>query len=258
MLDWPILGILLVAAFVHGAFGFGFPLVATPLLALQMDLRAAILLTLAPTICINLVSILGERERAEAWRRFWPIPVGTLCGALLGTRVLLSLDPEPLRLLLALVLLGYLLADRLQGVDRVREVPRWGLALLGLALGLLAGLVNIFAPVLILFALYTRMPTGLMVATFNFSFITSKAGQLLGFAINDAIDPVLLGRAAMAVPLVLLLLWLGILVRRRIQPSQYRRGLRLALWVMAIALLWDSLSILFGVPQTALGPADGP
>jgi len=254
MLDLPTLSVLLLSAFVHGAFGFGFPLVATPLLALMMDLRAAILLTLAPTICINLVSILSERHRGEAWRRFWPIPAFTIVGSLLGTQVLLTLDPEPFRLLLALVLLAYLLADRLQGVDRARQVPRWGLALLGLALGLLAGLVNIFAPVLIVFALYTRMPPELMVATFNLSFITSKAGQLLGFAINDAIDGAILGTALMALPLVLAVLWLGILVRRRIRPAHYRRLLRVALWVMAVALLWDSGRGLFAAHGVAGGP----
>lgn len=51
-------------------FGFGFPLVATPLLVLFMDLRAAVLLTLIPTIAINLVSIATERRWLEALRRF--------------------------------------------------------------------------------------------------------------------------------------------------------------------------------------------
>ena len=44
-----------------------------------------------------------------------------------------------------------------------------------------AGVVNIFAPLVVAYALYTQMPTALMVATFNLSFITSKSGQILGF-----------------------------------------------------------------------------
>ena len=241
MPDLPVLAVLVVSAFVHGAFGFGFPLVATPLLARMMDLRAAILLTLIPTICINLVSILGESHRGEALRLFWPIPVFTIVGSLIGTQVLLSVDPEPFRLLLALVLVAYLLAERLHGVERERKVPRWGLALLGLGLGLLAGVVNIFAPVIIVFALYTRMRPELMVAAFNLSFITSKSGQLIAFTLNDALDRVVLVEALWALPLILGVLWAGILLRRRIHPEHYRRLLRLALWVMAIALIWDTL-----------------
>jgi len=242
--DPGVLAILLLSAFVHGAFGFGFPLVATPLLALLMDLRAAILLTLVPTICINLVSILGERHWREALRLFWPIPAFTIVGSLLGTRLLLSVDPEPFRALLALVLIAYLLAERLHGVQRARNVPKWGLALLGLGLGLLAGVVNIFAPVIIVFALYTRMRPELMVAAFNMSFITSKSGQLIGFTSAGALDMTVIGQALWALPPVIAVLWAGIRLRRRIHPENYRRLLRLGLWLMAGALLWDTLPAL--------------
>jgi len=241
MPDLSVLAVLLLSAFVHGAFGFGFPMVATPLLALMMDLRAAILLTLIPTICINLASILGEKHRREALRLFWPVPSFTIVGSLIGTQLLLSVDPEPFRLLLALVLIAYLLTERLHGIDRERSVPMWGLALLGLSLGLLAGVVNIFAPVLIVFALYTRMRPELMVAAFNLSFITSKTGQLIGFTLNDALQMDVLTQALWALPLVLGALWIGMALRRRIHPEQYRKLLRFGLWVMAAALIWDTL-----------------
>lgn len=241
MPDLPVLAVLLLSAFVHGAFGFGFPMVATPLLALMMDLRAAILLTLLPTICINLASIFGEEHRAEALRLFWPIPAFTIVGSLIGTQMLLSIDPAPFRLLLALVLVTYLVAERLHGVSRKRAVPKWGLAVLGLSLGLLAGVVNIFAPVLVLFALFTLMRPDLMVAAFNLSFVTSKTGQLIGFTLNDALDTAILAQALWALPLVLCVLWAGIGLRQRIDPEHYRKLLRFALWAMAAALIWETL-----------------
>jgi uncharacterized protein len=71
LVDLVAIGILLIAAFVHGAFGFGFPLVATPLLVLMMDMRAAVLLTLIPTIAINLVSIATEQRWLT--RALWAI-----------------------------------------------------------------------------------------------------------------------------------------------------------------------------------------
>jgi hypothetical protein len=234
-------GVLLASAFVHGLFGFGFPMLATPLLALGMDLRAAVQLTLLPTIATNLGSIAGERHRGEALRRFWPIPVCTGLGSFAGTQVLLAVDPEPLRALLGLVLMAHLLTERLHAGGRERQVPLWGLALLGLGMGLMAGVVNIFAPVVIVFALYTRMPATLMVAAFNLSFVTSKGGQLLGFAWRDAVDASLLAQSVWALPGVLLALWIGIRLRRRIQPEHYRRLLRLGLWALAAALVWNAL-----------------
>lgn len=231
------IAVLLIAAYVHGAAGFGFPLVATPLLVLSMDLRSAILLTLLPTIAINLVSIFSEPRWRDALRRFWPIPVFTMAGSMLGTQVLLSVDPEPFRVLLALVLIAFLLLDQRRGSGPEHHVPGWGLALLGLGMGLMAGVVNIFSPIVVAFALYTRMNPALMVATFNLSFITSKSGQLLSFAAGNALDPAVIRLALIALPLVLLALWSGIRLRRRLDQEAYRVWLRRGLWVVVAALI---------------------
>ncbi|AHF02633.1 hypothetical protein MARPU_01225 [Marichromatium purpuratum 984] len=238
--DLATLIILTAAAFAHGALGFGFPLLATPLLALVMDLRMAILLTLIPTILINLVSIAHERHWREALRRFWPLPVSTMIGSLISTQLLLSIDPQPFQILLALVLVAFLLLERRRGTGPERQVPHWALALLGLSMGLLAGLINIFAPVVVAFALYTRMNPALMVATFNLSFITSKSGQVLGFASRDALDPEVLGLALILLPAVLLALWIGIRVRRRHGGASYRNWLRGALWAIAVLLIIEA------------------
>jgi uncharacterized membrane protein YfcA len=237
--DLSYLPVLMIAAFVHGAFGFGFPLVATPLLTMMMDMRSAVLLTLIPTVSINLISILGEKNWRAALRRFWPIPVFTFAGSLLGTQVLLSVDPEPFRLLLAALLIASLLTERLSRAEHERRVPHWVMAGLGLSLGLLAGVSNIFAPVLVAYALFTRMPPSFMVATFNLTFLTSKSGQITGFVIKDAFTTQALVMTLWALPLVLLCLWIGIRVRRRMDVSGYERLLRFALWMIALALIVD-------------------
>jgi uncharacterized membrane protein YfcA len=239
MPDLAFVPILMLAAFGHGGLGFGFPLMSTPLLVLLMDMRAAILLTLIPTVAINLASILGERHWRQALRTFWPIPVFTILGSFAGTQVLLSVDPEPFRLLLALVLVGYLLSDRLHRSEREHRVPRWGMALFGFGLGLLAGVTNVFAPVIVVYALFTRMDPALMVATFNLSFLTSKAGQIAGFVVRDAFTAEALELTLWALGPVMLSLWLGIRLRKRIDLDTYRRVLKVALWIIAVVLMGD-------------------
>ncbi|HPE80278.1 MAG: sulfite exporter TauE/SafE family protein [Sedimenticolaceae bacterium] len=235
------LAVSLLAAFVHGAFGFGFPLLSTPLLLLGFDLRTAILLTLVPTVSINLVSILSEHHWRAALRDYWPIPAFTIVGSFLGTQVLLNVDPDPFRFLLAVVLIGYLVSDHLHRSEHLIRVPKWGMALFGLSLGLLAGVVNIFAPLVVAYALYTRMPVTLMVATFNLSFITSKSGQIIGFVSQGAFDLGVVKLAVLALPLILGALWLGIRVRKRVDMATYRGMLRGSLWVISVAILLDAL-----------------
>ena len=231
------IGVGLLSAFVHGAFGFGFPLLATPLLAFGFELQTAILLTLIPTVSVNLVSILSERHWRAAWREYWPIPTFTIVGSFLGTQLLLTTDPSPYRLLLAIVVIAYLLSDRLPGTKKERNVPAWGLALFGLTLGLLAGVVNVFAPLIVIFALETRMKPELMVATFNISFLTSKSGQIAGFVSQGAFQGAEISFALLTLPLVLASLWAGIRLRKRIDVESYRKALRFVLWIVALYLI---------------------
>lgn len=229
----------LASAFLHGTFGFGFPLLATPLLILVFDMQTAILLTLVPTVSVNLVSILAERDWRAGLRAYWPIPTFTIVGGFLGTQLLLSVDPEPFRLLLAIAMIAYLIGQHRYRVDRRYQVPGWGMAVFGLLLGLMAGVVNIFSPLVIVYALFTQIPTALMVAIFNLSFLTSKSGQILGFISRGAFDLSVVKVAVLALPLILAALWVGIRVRRGVDTEQYRDMLRAALWIISIAIIID-------------------
>lgn len=240
---WELVAVMLSVAFaalVHGAIGLGFPLVATPLLALVTDVRTAILLTLLPTIIINIVSIFSDRHWADALRRFWPLPAAAVFGSMLSTRVIVLADPEPFRLLLAAVIVLYLGLDLLRRNGRSGGTlrPTKGLMIVtGLVAGGLAGLVNVLAPVLIVFALETGLAASLLVPVFNLTFLTSKIGQLGTFAVSGAVTP---GLAITWLPLIgvaIAFLWIGIRVRRRTDTQVYARWLKIGLWVIAALLI---------------------
>ena len=78
--------------------GIGFPMVATPLIALVTDVKTAILLTLVPTLIVNVLSIARGGRWSESLGLHWPLAVYTLIGSILGARLLIVADPEPLTL----------------------------------------------------------------------------------------------------------------------------------------------------------------
>ena len=60
---WLLAALALVMVFaglVHGTLGLGFPVVSTPIIAAMLDVRTAILLTLLPTVAVNVASIVGS------------------------------------------------------------------------------------------------------------------------------------------------------------------------------------------------------
>ena len=71
----------------HGALGFGFPLVATPLAALAVDMKSTITVLAPVTLVLVVISVL----RGGRVRRFWFLPLGIAIR--LGTHPLLAAPP---------------------------------------------------------------------------------------------------------------------------------------------------------------------
>src|SRR5215471_2782122 len=96
--------IIAVAGLAHGTLGFGFPIVSTPLVALLVDIKTAVLVTVLPNITVNIISILRGGNWSASLGKYWPLAVWVVLGTLLGSRLLVTMRPEPLQLLLALMI----------------------------------------------------------------------------------------------------------------------------------------------------------
>lgn len=226
------------AAMIHGAIGIGFPLVATPLLAMVTDVKTAILLLVIPTVVINVANII----KGGPWHRsiglYWPLAVWGMAGSYLGTQVLMAVSPDLFRPLLAVILILYLNAERL-GIDfpLIHRHPHFATAVFGLAAGFLGGTVNVMLPALIIYALEVKMPKDVMIQVFNFCFLFGKLTQGMVFIQSGLISVEIL---KVSIPLALLALAVmagGMHLRDRIQAATYRLWLRRLLLVMAGVLL---------------------
>jgi len=148
--------VCLLSGFAHGALGFGFPIVATPLVALVIDIKSAIALLAPVTLVLVLISALRGAAPLAMLREFWFLPVAIAVGAWLGTRLLIAAPPEPFLLVLAFVMLLYLNLDRLgrghsERVQRQRAV--FGIAF-GFAAGVFEAIANVAGPVLLIYFMH--------------------------------------------------------------------------------------------------------
>jgi uncharacterized membrane protein YfcA len=82
-LAW-IAGVMLLSGFVHGVIGFGFPIVATPLLTLVLDLKAAILISVVPTLFLTVLNAFRGGRLRESVGRFWYLPLCLAVGSSRG------------------------------------------------------------------------------------------------------------------------------------------------------------------------------
>jgi uncharacterized protein len=231
--------VCLAAGFAHGAIGFGFPIVATPLVALVIDVRSAIALLAPVTLVLVLLSVVRGGSLLELLRRFWYLPLVIAAGSFFGTRLLLAAPPEPFILVLAVVILFYLNIDRLglASNNAVQRLPLpFGLGF-GFAAGVFEAIANVAGPVLLVYFMLLGLAPTQMVQALNLCFTAGKGTQVATWASAGAMSPALwMAVGAFTVPSVAAL-FVGMRVRNRIDAATYRRLLRAALWVMALLLI---------------------
>jgi uncharacterized membrane protein YfcA len=126
----PLLGIavvVFVAGTINGVAGFGFALVTTMTLATVIDPATAVVFIIVPILAVNLTLAgeLSEKEVETCVRRFWPLLGSAIVGTLAGMFVLDILPEQPLRILLGLVSLAFVVSVQelvsVPGLQRARE-----------------------------------------------------------------------------------------------------------------------------------------
>lgn len=237
-----ILAIVLASGWVHGTLGLGFPLLATPALAAMMDVRSAILVTLVPTMAVNIASIASQPDGMASARRFAPLLGFVLAGSILGAAALAAFDPAPFRLALALLILLYLWGKARIPSNWLSAQPWLFMGLFGLAAGFAAGTTNAMVTVLIIYFLSLGIARPVMVPALNACFFTGKIAQAAVLTIAGFVTvPLLWQTAPLALAAVAALL-VGRRVQARIDASAYRQLLQALLLTLAVVLLFQFFS----------------
>jgi uncharacterized membrane protein YfcA len=231
--------ILFMAGLVHGTLGLGFPLVATPLLALFVDVRSAILITLLPTAAVNIASIVRGGHWSDSIGRFWPLGVYALIGGFAGSTLIVIGDPAPFKLVLAGLIMLYLGSGWLGNFRMAWVARNPGLSMLvfGLVAGVSAGSTNVMVPILIIYALEMGLQTTAMVQVFNMCFLAGKVSQIVVFTAAGMLTSKTLLLTVPLAAVALVALILGMTFRGRISGDAFRTIIKWVLFVIALVLI---------------------
>ncbi len=93
--------VVMLGAMVQGLTGLGFALIAVPVLLLFQDARTVIVSALILTGVLNALILLQTRCRRLSWRDATPIIVGSVLGVPFGSYLLVVLNPESLKVMVA-------------------------------------------------------------------------------------------------------------------------------------------------------------
>jgi len=231
--------IMIFAGLVHGALGLGFPLIATPLIALFVDVRIAIVITLLPTAVVNLVSITSHGSIQSVAVKYMPLALASFLGSLLGTAVLAVTDAEIFRLLLALLILCFLWTQTQDKLPtRWLQIDRTVLLIIvGLMAGFAGGTTNVMVAILLIYFLAAAVARAEMVAALNLCFLVGKISQIAVFFITGLVSFVLLLKTLPLAACALGSLIIGQRLGSRIPQERYKRWLMYLLAILATILI---------------------
>jgi uncharacterized membrane protein YfcA len=231
--------VIALAGIAHGTLGFGFPIISTPLVALLVDIKTAVLVTVLPNIAVNVISIVRGGNWRASIGRYWPLALWVVFGTLLGSRLLLTVRHEPLQILLAVMIVVFLLQDRLRQIDWswVKRRPQLAALGFGVTAGILSGAVNVALPPLVIYLLTQDLTPIALTQTLNLCFIAGKTMQAFALGVSDAASQRLLYASLPFVPLAAGMVYAGMRLQSRISADAYAGLLRIALGAIAAALL---------------------
>jgi uncharacterized membrane protein YfcA len=242
-----IAAVFLLAGFVKGTIGMGLPTVAMGLLATRMAPAHALAIVILPSVITNLYQTFAGPYLRDILRRLWPLLIGTCLGIWSASGLMAGPYAPYTTIVLGLLLVIYAIV----GLSRAHfSVARRNETWLGGIVGLLTGVVAAATGVQTIPSMPFLQAIGMekdeLIQALGVFFTTGTV--MLAFNLNGAG----LMNMSIAIPTTIAMvaafagMYLGQLVRSRMDAESFRRWFLIAMMVLGVYLAGEMLVRLYG------------
>jgi uncharacterized membrane protein YfcA len=234
---------LLLAGFVKGASGMGFPLIATPSVALLLDIRIAITILIIPNLVMDIAQVFRGGFPVEVLRRFGWFALTTIIGVFLGTKVLATLPLSVLNFCLGAMVLVFVLSNWLSLEFTISPEREKSLSLpAGLVSGFLNGMTNAAGPALAIYLYSLKLTKIEFIKSIATIFIITKLSQLIAVSTWNLFNLSTLWLSLQVTLCVLMGFYGGLKAQDRINQKNFNRGLLFLLFLIGVTLVLRALT----------------
>jgi uncharacterized membrane protein YfcA len=234
---------LLLAAFVKGATGLGFPLIATPTVALLLDIRTAVTVLILPNLFMDSAQIVRGGFPFEVFRRFAGLIAPTIIGVFLGTMVLVKLPIWILNFCLGIMVLVFVTSSFLKFELNISTRAEKILGpLFGFLSGFLNGMTNAAGPTLAIYLYSLKLDKRMFVKSIATIFATTKISQLVAVSTWNLFNWHTISLSGQVLLFSLAGFYAGIKVQDRVNQHMFNRGLMVLLFAIGLILIARSLT----------------
>ena len=238
-----ILIILFCSSLIRSTFGFGDAVIAMPLLALVVDLRVATPLVALIAFTLGILILLGNFRHIEI-RCAWRLILSSAFGIPIGLLLLKASFENILKIVLAILIMAFALYQLIQ--PRLSIIRQRNAFLFGFIAGILGGAYNTNGPPVIVYGTLRRWTPQSFRATLQGYFVTTSLFILAGHALGGLWTTEVLQSYLMAIPLVLIAIFGGQYLHRRIPAEKFNKYIYGLLTCIGLSLLIQSTIRLLG------------
>ena len=235
--------VVFLAAVVKGAIGFGFPTLGTPLLALFVDVKTAVVVLLVPNIVMDAVQASRRGDLLATIRRFALLVLGGAVGTVVGTRLLAVLSERSATLVLGATVVAFVLLNATHWSPRVPPgKARWLDAPVGFAAGVIGGVTNVPGTPLVIYFYALGLAKHDFVRAVAVTFVLYKIVQLGAITWYGLVTWPLLGLSALLTLVALGGFRVGLAIQDRLDQVTFNRAILIFLGLLGAWLIVRALT----------------
>lgn len=230
----------MLASFVRATSGFGYALIATPLLTLVFDAKSVVVMNIILGSATNILVLYHMRKHIDLKRAAF-ISLGSVFGIPIGVYLLSQLEPSIIKLAIAALVIPFSVILLLGHSHRFsRDTLGCGLA--GFMSGILTASTSLGGPPVVLFLLNQGLPPDRFVGTLAAYFMFSSLTSIGAFSSLGMINSDLLIKVAILLPALILGSYAGIRVLPKINVAVFNRIASAIVCVTAITIIVSLLA----------------
>jgi len=221
----------------------GFPLIATPTVALLLDIRTAITILIIPNIIMDIAQVFrGGFPFAVLWRFAWFFLL-TVIGVFIGTKLLVTLPLWVLNFCLGVMVLVFVVSNWLRFDFAISPRLEKKLSLpAGFISGFLNGMTNAAGPALAIYLYSLKLQKTEFIKSIATIFFVTKLSQLVAVSTWNLFNWSTLSLSLEVTLFVLLGFYGGLKIQDRVNQHTFNRGLVILLFVIGVTLVLRSLT----------------
>lgn len=227
---------------VKGTTGIGLPMVAMPIMVLAVDVPTAVALMTFPILASNIVQGVQGGRWKTVIKRFWPLSAVQPLGMIGGALILTWADQR--------ILIGILGGMVVFFVVAVQFQPNWHISaplerlltpVVGAFSGLSGGLSSFFGLPIAMYLLMLRLEKDDFVSAVGVTYTFGGVSLIVVLGAFGLLGQQLYLYSILSIPVVLVGVWLGNILRARLDPATFRKAVLIILFIAGLNLIRRSI-----------------